>query len=166
MIVLGGANQHGNILHVILGPETEFWSELHGASVSNITQVLNGMNHEMPVFLHITKCASETELTAKITAHMAMGAPYPFPVTTTLFAQVKKTTEPTVKDAAVPTEDTPAIAKVKCTRCGSVKNELVPKLDPPLCYDCMRLDMRLANARKPEKPETPPEASDDDKATT
>jgi hypothetical protein len=178
MIIVGGTNQHGNILHIVLGPESSFWMGLHGAVLSNITQLLNAMDSSQPVFLHVSRCESESQMAELISAHAAAGVQYPFQVPTNVFIPTKpqsnasstSATPPTVKPAATPAKQavplaTPApntvvIQKGKCARCGSPRKELVPKVDPTICYDCLHLDMMLAASRRavqePPNVEPPP----------
>jgi len=59
MITLRGQNPMGNVLHVILGPETDLFTDIHGAAVMDITPMLMAMNHDQPVFLSVTRCRSE-----------------------------------------------------------------------------------------------------------
>jgi hypothetical protein len=164
MIVLGGSNAHGNLLHIVLGPESSFWMGLHGAVLSNITPVLNAMDPSLPVFVHVSRCESEAQLAEIISAQAAMNNPYPFQVPTNVFvpknlAQQKlpgAPAQPQVKPAADPTKTqtqsqpvaVPVVPKGRCARCGGLRKELVPKVDPTICYDCLHLDLMLAASRR------------------
>lgn len=59
MLALVGKNPMGNVLHVITGPESEFFIDVHGAKILDITELLNLMDQEERVFLSITRCKSE-----------------------------------------------------------------------------------------------------------
>ena len=64
MLALKGKAQVGNMLHVIIGPETELFSDIHGAAVMDITPLLMEMDGEQHVFLTLTHCRSE-QVTAR-----------------------------------------------------------------------------------------------------
>jgi hypothetical protein len=176
MIVLGGSNSQANMLHVVLGPESTFWMGLHGAMLSNITPVLNAMDPALPVYIHVSRCESETQMSEVLAAQAALNNPYPFHVLPNVFipknASSKTPAQPHVKPAADPTK-TPAqpqsqpqpanvvtLQKGKCVRCGGQRKELVPKVDPAICYDCLHLDLMLAASRRDipvqERPDEPP----------
>jgi len=69
MLVIQGSNQLGNVLHVITGPETTLFTDVHGASIMDITAVLGAMTQDKPVFLSLTCCQHEP-----VTEQMAKGA--------------------------------------------------------------------------------------------
>jgi len=64
MLALRGQSQVGNMLHLIVGPETELFGDIHGAAVLDITALLSDMDGNEQVFLTMTRCRSE-----QITAH-------------------------------------------------------------------------------------------------
>jgi len=59
MLVLPGQNPAGNILHVIIGPETELFSDIHGAALLDITDVLAHMEQGRETYLSVTRTKSE-----------------------------------------------------------------------------------------------------------
>jgi hypothetical protein len=67
MLALYGHNGAGNVLHLIYGPESEMFMDIHGAKVMNITELVKGMQADQPVFLSLTRCKSEafTEATLR-----------------------------------------------------------------------------------------------------
>jgi len=146
MLVILGKNSEGNVLHAVIGEETTFWMGLHGASVADITPVLNTMDADKKVYLHLTTCESEHELAEQLATSTAAGAQYPFPSGMHVF--VPNTKRP-AKDTVAPEKVTTVKAsKVACCRCGKTGCELVPNIKPPICYPCVRLDMALANSRR------------------
>ena len=44
MLALVGKNPMGNVLHVITGPESEFFVDIHGAKILDVTELLNLMD--------------------------------------------------------------------------------------------------------------------------
>lgn len=61
MLVIPGHNPMGNVIHMIMGPESEMFADIHGATILDITPVLSCMNMDEKVFLHLTRCMSETK---------------------------------------------------------------------------------------------------------
>lgn len=162
MIVLGGSNSHGNVLHVAIGPETDAWLGLHGAALANITQILNNMDRNQPVFLHLTQCNSEHEVTDFLTSAIQAGMTYPFPVPVNIFVPpAAKADKPAAKSAADAKETAAPVVSSnnRCSRCGNTRKELVPKVAPSICYDCLTLDLMLAANRK-RKSSKPPVTGD------
>lgn len=60
MIIVPGQNPLGNVMHVILGPESDLVSDIHGAIIMDITDVVNHMDKNNKVFLSVSKCRSES----------------------------------------------------------------------------------------------------------
>lgn len=69
MIVLPGQNPMGNVLHVVVGPETELFTDIHGAALMDVTEFITQMEPDKPVFLSVTRCKSEP-----VTAAMMRGS--------------------------------------------------------------------------------------------
>lgn len=150
MLIVTGTNQHGNVLHLIMGPESDHWIDLHGAILTNITDVLNGLDSALPVFIHITRCRSEEYMAAEIEERSDIGETYPFRVPLHVFSQTKPAIAPPADSAedAEPKATEPTKLIGICDSCGDAKSELVPKLYPAVCYRCIRLDRDLANQRR------------------
>lgn len=171
MIILAGKNPAANILHVLAGPETDFWTQLHGAAAVDLTPVLNQMDPSQPIFLHLTRCQSEHDMAARINAQIQMNGEYPFVPPTFVFTpktaqdagQVpspQTTQQPMYPMASAPAApDVPGVVKPtkvpvrgKCQRCLNTNVELVPKLMPGICYSCVRIDLHIAKEAKAEQP--------------
>jgi len=63
MLALRGKSQVGNMLHVVVGPETELFGDIHGAAVLDVTPLLMEMDGAQHVFLTLTQCRSEQSTT-------------------------------------------------------------------------------------------------------
>jgi hypothetical protein len=68
MLVIPGHNPMGNVIHMILGPESEMFSDIHGATILDVTPILSCMNMEEKVYLHLTRCRSEQQTEAVLKA--------------------------------------------------------------------------------------------------
>lgn len=63
MIVLGEKKDDANILHVIIGPETDFQFSLNGQSIMDVTEYVKKMSDpNEKCFIVLNKCESEGEL--------------------------------------------------------------------------------------------------------
>lgn len=59
MLMVLGHNQLGNVLHAIVGPESEIYMDIHGAKILDITPILMGLRNGARTFLSLTRCKSE-----------------------------------------------------------------------------------------------------------
>lgn len=182
MVIINAENPIGNILHVIIGDETNDGLDIQGACIFNITPLLNMMKPEKPVFIHLTRCGDEAAVVANIQQMIEAGVPYPFSMPNIVFFANGKGMPGHADGASgmqpypgTPAEAMAAAAKAaatkptpvakhsgKCTLCSDDKKELVPKISPHICYDCIKLERDLAIQRKapvlpimPIKPNTP-----------
>jgi hypothetical protein len=159
MVVLSGKSAVGNVIHLIVGPETEFWLDLHGAAITGISEVLKSMDASIPIYLSLTRCRNEAAMIDEIQAALAAGETYPFPLPTP--APDRPTTTvpisaPVSVSPAIPAKIDPAgllghrqpSNKVRCSRCGGDR-DLVPKLLPAICYSCVKIDLALLKNTKP-----------------
>lgn len=67
MLALRGKSQVGNMLHVVVGPETELFCDIHGAAILNVTPLLMEMDGTQPVFMTLTHCRSEQATSRSMT---------------------------------------------------------------------------------------------------
>jgi hypothetical protein len=108
----------------------------------------------------LTKCPSEQKLVGDMQAGIQAGATYPFFPPMIVFGP-KAAVEAITPSGAQPvkadkTKVDPLMGE--CSLCKSKHVELVPKLDPKMCYDCVRIDLGLKRAARNKKPEEPPHA--------
>ena len=132
MLVLGGHNNLGNVLHVVMGPESELHQDIHGATILDVTPLLSVMNGQERIFLSVTRCRSE-----QLSSH----------VMTT--ANLKYLNSFSVPDAAAgkPVPIAKPAKQVPCQCCGAT----IPLLGVPgfnICASCAAIEL---NRRKPVK---------------
>ena len=159
MILLAGKNPMGNVLHVIQGPETRFWHQIHGSAAVDITPILRQMDDQLPVFIHLSECESEADTGARLSSMIQAGVQYPFAPPTTVFltggenAQADAVPAGGVAAEAVGTKTgkrTVTVRTGKCSRCINESVDLVPGLDPPICMNCVKIDLHIASKHDKE----------------
>lgn len=144
MILVLGKNPGANLLHVLLGHETDFWMQLHGAAAMDLTPVLHQLEAGKPVVLHITRCDDEQAMAHQLQSMSASGGHYPFVPPTFVFTP-KSAPEPVVAPAAPPAAAKPIPQKAtRCQRCLTSNVPLVPELQPSICYKCAQIDLAMA----------------------
>jgi hypothetical protein len=150
MILLAGKNQMGNVLHVIQGPESAFWNELHGSAAVDITPVLSKMDDQRPVYLHLSTCESEQDTSMHLHALMQAGAAYPFAPPSATFVPKTLIDDPDVQAPKTKPKSNKAKPDVinVCTRCLNPEAKLVPGLTPHICYSCVAIDLHIASTKK------------------
>jgi hypothetical protein len=173
MLMVFGKNPIGNVVHVVLGRESQLWADLHGAVTIDLTGVLKLADPAMPVLLNITRCEDEHETAKQLDTLLANGGSYPCmpptmvfapngqPVTSAFAGQPDKPVmlRPAAdKQAAAQPAQTahpkrvsqaPAPLVGKCSRCPGDRVPLVPGLSPAICYSCAKIDLYLARKDKP-----------------
>jgi len=59
MILVPGKNPMGNVIHAILGPETDLMMDVQGSTIMEIGALLNKFEKTQPVFISISRCRNE-----------------------------------------------------------------------------------------------------------
>lgn len=159
MILIYGSNPVGNIIHAIIGPESEVWADLHGALTVDITALLKLCDANSPVLLNITACDNESTTLDRLRALISSGAQYPFLPNTVLMApQNQKSVNEQAKvqpDSQLANNATASEAKTvvlhvgKCSRCSNESAELVPNITPAICFGCAKIDLYRARMETP-----------------
>lgn len=62
MIIVDEKNDDFNVLHIIVGPETEDQFNFYGQAVMDITDYISNLDPGKPVKLIVNPCSSETEI--------------------------------------------------------------------------------------------------------
>ena len=139
MLVLGGKSKDGHILHMIVGPESEFHMDVHGVSFMDITPLLLAMNGTGQVQLSFTRCKSEL-VTSK--CMQATGIPHlnSFQVAEEPEAEQKpgRKQKKVEKD---PGAITPSIQVGRCSYCGVADQELLRIPGVKICGPCAQIEL-------------------------
>ena len=150
MVLIMGQNPTGNILHVVTGPESDAAMAVNGVVVLDITPALKQFDTERPVILHMTRCNSEQKLVGDLQLSLTAGATYPFFPPMIVFgpkAAVEAITPNTGMQKMQKAGAEPVMGE--CSICKGKNIELVPKLEPKICYNCVKIELGLRkNAKK------------------
>ena len=134
MLVLGGKGSEGHVLHLIVGPESDFHLDVHGVGVLDITPLLLAMNGTARVQLQLTRCKSEI-VTSK--CMQATGVPH--------LNSFEITEEPEAKPGRAKRRDPGAIVPAgsvgRCSYCGVQDVELLPIPGIKICGACAHLEL-------------------------
>lgn len=134
MLVVGGKNPLGHVVHMIVGPETEFQTDIHGATVVDVTPLLMAMNGAERIFLSYTRCRSEFQ-TAQIMNSSEVPHLNSF-VTSQNNAENKGANVP----AAAPTGE--QVKKTtRCSYCNSTSASLLPIPGFKICTECAQIEL-------------------------
>jgi hypothetical protein len=158
MLMIGGKTDKGHTIHLIVGPESEFYMDIHGTQSIDITQLLMAMNGTRKVVLELTRCKSEVQTAQQMTAsdipHLNSFVPS---------RPVKHTDGPdldtilgTPIDAPV-SSSTPVQKPIKvratkpivgrCSYCGTVDSPLVDVPNFRICRSCIQIELGKSRAQ-------------------
>lgn len=134
MILVPGHNPMGNVLHVILGPESDLYADLHGAQVCDITEILRMFEPGSPVFLSVTRTKSE-----QTTVQGLAGAGVPVAIAG----------RPAITNGM--SSQTPPVQRSEktgtCLYCGR-EQPLVADASTRICAPCLEIELGLKRAAK------------------
>lgn len=162
MILMYGKNPVGNVIHAVMGPESDLWTDMHGALTVDITPLLGMCDSDAPVLLNVTRCLNEAQLSARLNSALSAGGAYPFLPGTVMFTAPSHPA-PKGQPQAIPDSKLGAQAPAEkpakksggrtveiqiglCERCSDKRAELVPNMAPAICFNCAKID--LYQARK------------------
>jgi len=142
MLAVAGENQLGSELHIIAGPETDIFCDIHGAAIMDVTALLNKFDFNKPVFLVLTRCKMEG-LTHQLLAGTNL-------VCLSSFDKLPLTDSGDI--AIMPNPSIKSNKKVskaskkadKCAYCNQVK-ELLPIPGFKICMQCAQIELGLKN---------------------
>lgn len=130
MILLPSHNALGNVLHIILGPESDTYMDVHGNLITDLTEVINGFDRNSPIFLSITRSRDEQ---ATLTELVKQGVKVASSFVGQAAVQRHDTSQPQ------PQPQPKAKTKI-CNYCGMAK-ELVPVLGFNICQSCLQIEL-------------------------
>ena len=142
MLVVGGKHPAGQILHVIVGPESELHMDIHGAKIIDLTPILSQFEGNEHVYMSLTRCRGELETKQRMNAQQI---PY-----------LSSFTPPAKEEEKAE----PAAVQARCTYCGNPERTLLPLPGFRICQECARIE--LSRTAKPahepvvESPLQPP----------
>ena len=66
MIAIPGKHPMGNVLHLIVGPESELVMDIQGSQLMDISKLVNEFNQSEALFVSITRSRSEAQTAATL----------------------------------------------------------------------------------------------------
>lgn len=139
MLVILGHNPLGNVIHMIVGPETEMFTDIHGSKIIDITDMLKACEQNQHVFLSLTRCKAEG-----VTEAMLRASNIPHFNTFAGLADAGGGIKSSVTDSKQK-EETKATAKATKDRCTYCKREtdLLPIPGYKICAVCAQIELGL-----------------------
>ena len=162
MLLVGSKKDGCVTIHAVIGPETEFFMDLNGAMVADLTPILAGIKGTEKVSLSVTRCKNE-ETTAKI----MLATDIPFlgsdqeakssgdPVVDQIEAaltSLEKASKAAPKQHKAASKEPPKTIG-RCSYCGKPDVELMPILGFKICAACVQIELgrnKQADARNTE----------------
>lgn len=144
MIMLGGHNPMGNVIHLIVGPETEMFMDIHGSMIIPVAELLNTFDKNETVFVSFTRCKSEmaTQMMLKNAGIMHMAS---FSLVGQNIVEPGAQTESKAKQESPKAESKKSVERCKyCKR----ETELLPIPGFKICTVCAQIELGTAKAAK------------------
>lgn len=143
MLIVGSKNDEGHLIHVISGPETEFYMDIHGSQVMDITPLLLAMNGTPRICLSMTRCKSEVA-TSQIMTGSEIQHLNSFVKSDTPAASPATPTTGSSKIDELLKQPAPAAKKTttgKCSYCGKDNSELLAVPGFSICTACAQIEL-------------------------
>ena len=171
MLAVQGSNPIGNVLHVITGPETALFTDIHGAAIMDITALLANMDQNKRVFLSLTRCQHEP-VTEQMIKATGMNVLCSFNDKSSVVDTIRRSTE------GIPTEGVPTAtangavkppaqqatkkrkaSSERCDYCGE-KLKLLPIPGVKICTTCAQIEIGRKGQPKDTSDASPTDQSD------
>jgi hypothetical protein len=152
MIVLSETKQDGiQVLHVIIGPETEFQFNLNGQSLIDISDYLQAYKEGTRVMLVVNKCNSEEELMQQLAFERAKNQ------ANQAFKEIVQKGHIFGKPSSLKKSDpiitTPeSNSKKRCPKCGKPNSAIIVDGASYPCKICQDIDLGLRSGEIPPPP--------------
>jgi len=139
MIMILGHNPMGNVIHMIAGPETELFQEIHGAKIMDLTETIKTVPSSEHLFISFSRCKSEPMTEAMLRAG---NVPY-----TSSFTGISEALQVGVE--AKKSEGSKVIKehRSKCQYCGR-ETDLLPVPGFKICSVCTQIELGQLKSKK------------------
>jgi hypothetical protein len=138
MIMVTGQNPLGHVIHMIAGPETDLFQDIHGAKILDLTEVIKSLQSVDHLFISFTRCKSEP-----MTEAMLKAANIPYTSSFTGISEVTQVgTTPKKEGSKIVQEP-----KTKCQYCHR-ETELLPVPGFKICAVCAQIELGQLKTRK------------------
>lgn len=138
MIMMGSQNQFANIVHLIIGPETELIMDVHGSIIMDMSPILKLLPSMDKVLVNVSKCRTEPLTDQMMTS---MGIPH---------MCTSMNVKPVGPDGtpAQPQTTKSEVVTTTCVKCGQATTLPVPNVR--LCTPCIQIELGLKHEAKNE----------------
>jgi ribosomal protein L37AE/L43A len=154
MIVLGEESENGNILHVIIGPETDGQFNLTGQSVIDVSAYIKKMDMDKPCKLIINRCDSEEEVVGLIayreSARQARAVMES--VQAQLNGESEEGFEKSTPIKKIRKKSTSKSSELRCPKCMAKGVAIVKDGVVHPCKTCQAIDAGLRDTTVPDIP--------------
>jgi hypothetical protein len=147
MIVVPGSNSLGNVINLIMGPESELIADIHGASVMDVTEaVLPLLNGNTKIFISVSRCRNEVLTTATLRANkVAHISTFSEAAEKMQGNESKGGTAVSDKPNALPALNQPPNAvescPKKCDYCGQMADLVKDIPNVNICKSCIQIEI-------------------------
>ena len=145
MLVVGAKSQVGNIVHLIVGAESETFAAIHGANIVDITDIVEKFENGK-LFVSVTRCSNESETSANMAR---MGIPFKNTMSNDSTCKCEKCAGKADSKPDTQVEhDKPVVKTAKCEYCSNPKAVLVPIPGHKICAVCAQLELAKSKVGK------------------
>lgn len=144
MIVLGEKIENVNILHVILGPETDFHFDLNGRSEMDITEYCSNMSPGDKCMLLINKCSSEQAVVEMLQYRQEqMKAMEQMKNIAENMGNTNSSSNTSSTSTISKTPEKKQVSNVKCPKCLEPNSAIIVDGYVQPCATCQKIDSGL-----------------------
>jgi len=171
MIVLQNMTETNNIIHLIIGPQTNFQFDMSGALEVDIQKMIDQFpNKNLPIKLVITRSLNESETASILSAMTAArgSQEYSIPendnsnsksnVMKNLLKMLEEEKKKQNNKVGISGADDPRglwEPRLICPKCYN-KGVFLKQGNPPLCADCLKIEKGIGNVVRKSKKSTKP----------
>ena len=150
MIVLGEKQDDVNVLHVIIGPETEFQFNLAGQSVIDISEYIANYKDGDKCVIVVNKCDCEEELIQQLNFHKAKHQA--MNMMSEFAKQMNSGTKPEEYQKQDDKNKKKIASILPCPKCGAPNSAVIVDNVAYPCATCQKIDQGLQKGLIPPVP--------------
>jgi len=140
MIMVLGQNPLGHVIHMISGPETDLFQDIHGAKIMDLTELIKSFQLADHLFMSYTRCKSEP-----MTEAMLKAANIPYTSSFSGISEAMQVVGEQKKAESKIVHETKS--KTKCQYC-SREIELLPVPGFKICAVCAQIELGQLKTKK------------------
>jgi len=156
MLIIGENQEDANILHIIIGPETDFQFNISGQSIMDVTEYVSKFKDGKKCIIVLNQCNSEEELVQELQIKQARNR------AATILQQYSENENPEnlensngfkkeSKKEKIVTDKSNGHG-LKCPKCHAPNAAIVSNGEVHQCNVCMKIDEGIKNGVVPPPP--------------